>query len=77
MTRHDFHFSPLSPGRIDRAGGVIYGVSVMTEGEARGQEIEVDSTTLSQVRAAAERMGTVPVKWNHKSGADAVAGYLK
>lgn len=76
MTRHEFHFSPLSPGRIDRAGGVIYGVSVMSEGEARGQDVHVDSTTLTQIRAAAERMGTVPVKWNHKSGADAVAGYL-
>ena len=76
MTRHEFHFSPLAPGRIDRAGGVIYGVSIMTSGAARGHDLEVDQKTLAQLKACADAMGTVPVKWNHKSGADAVAGFL-
>lgn len=76
MTRREFQFSPLSPARIDRAAGTIHGVSVLTEGSARGHEIEVDSKTLRQMKACADAMGTVPVKWNHKTGADAVAGYL-
>lgn len=39
--------------------------------------LEVDSTTLDQMLSCAEEMGKVPVKWNHKTGADAVSGYLK
>lgn len=72
-----FHI-PLSSQRIDPANGVIYGVSVITSGiKARGHDLEVDSTTLSQLKECAEKLGTVPVKWNHRSGADAVAGYLE
>lgn len=40
-------------------------------------DLEVDGTTLDQMLSCAEEMGKVPVKWNHKTGADAVSGYLK
>lgn len=62
---------------VDTANAVIRGVSVLTSGlVARGHALAVDSTTLSQMKAAAEAKGKVPVKVNHKSGAEAVCGYL-
>jgi len=63
---------------VDPNSGIIYGVSIITAGlQARGHDLEVDGTTLSQMKSCADAMGTVAVKWNHKSGADAVSGYLK
>lgn len=71
-------FAPFLTQKVDPANGVIYGVSVITSGiKARGHDLEVDSTTLSQIKECAEKLGTVPVKWNHRTGADAVAGYLE
>lgn len=68
----------LSGVQVDRSNGVIRGVSVITAGiTARGHDLEVDMTTLRQIKECAEKMGTVPTKWNHKTGADAVNGYLK
>ena len=68
----------LSGVQVDRSNGVIRGVSVITAGiTARGHDLEVDMTTLRQIKQCAEKMGTVPTKWNHKTGADAVNGYLK
>lgn len=71
-------FAPFVTQKVDPANGIIYGVSVITSGiKARGHDLEVDSTTLSQIKECAEKLGTVPVKWNHRTGADAVAGYLE
>lgn len=71
-------FAPFVKQQVDPANGIIYGVSVITSGiKARGHDLEVDSTTLSQIKECAEKLGTVPVKWNHRTGADAVAGYLE
>lgn len=68
----------LSGVQVDRGNGIIRGVSVITAGiTARGHDLEVDMTTLRQIKECAEKMGTVPTKWNHKTGADAVNGYLK
>jgi len=68
----------LSGVQVDRSNGIIRGVSVITAGiTARGHDLEVDMTTLRQIKECAEKMGTVPTKWNHKTGADAVNGYLK
>lgn len=71
-------FAPFVTQKVDPSNGIIYGVSVITSGiKARGHDLEVDATTLSQLKECAEKLGTVPVKWNHRSGADAVAGYLE
>jgi hypothetical protein len=68
----------LSGVQVDRGNGIIRGVSVITAGvTARGHDLEVDMTTLRQIKECGEKMGTVPTKWNHKTGADAVNGYLK
>jgi hypothetical protein len=72
----EFHTS-LSPQRVDSINGVIHGVAIITSGvKARGHDLEVDLKTLEQIKECACKMGTVPVKWNHRTGADAVNGYL-
>ena len=69
--------SGLVGSRVDRGNGIIRGVSIITSGlTARGHDLQVDHTTLKQMAIACKKMGTVPTKWNHKSGADAVNGYL-
>jgi hypothetical protein len=64
--------------RIDFAEGVIRGVSVITADiQARGHDLWTDGTTLLQMKQCAERKGgRIPVKENHKSGVEAVCGYL-
>lgn len=65
-------------GSIDTTAGVIYGVSVITEGEAKGHGLKIDSTTLSQVKAtAANFAGGLKVKMNHSGGAGDIIGFLK
>lgn len=69
--------SSLSGGAVDREGGVIRGVSLITGGvTARGHELTVDDTTLSQLFQSATSKGTVPVKLDHKSGIENVCGYV-
>lgn len=67
----------LSGGRIDPVNGIIHGVAVITSGVvARGHELHVDNVTLKQMEASAKAKQQVPVKWNHGSGADNIAGHL-
>ena len=67
----------IAGGSIDAISGVIHGVSVITEGDAKGHGLLIDSTTLSQVKACAESYkGGVKVKMGHGSGVDAIVGRL-
>jgi len=76
-TQYDFA-ATLGGSRVDKETGVIRDVSIITSGvTARGHNLEVDDTTLEQMLACADSKKRVAVKWNHKTGADAVAGYLK
>jgi len=76
VSRKEFH-TALEHAHVDPEAGIIKGVSIITCGvTARGHDLEVDAKTLTQLKACADSMGTVPVKWNHRSGADAVCGYL-
>jgi hypothetical protein len=73
----EFRALGLDHGKIDREKGVIHDVSLITAGiEARGHDLHTDDVTLEQVCALANEMGQVPVKWNHKTGADSVNGYV-
>jgi len=73
----EFYTPYSSAQKVDAINGVIHGVAVITSGvKARGHDLEVDAKTLSQIKECAEKLGTVPVKWNHRTGADAVNGYL-
>jgi hypothetical protein len=70
-------FSNFTADKVDTTNAIIRGVSVMTSGLiARGHDLEVDSTTLDQVKTCAESKTEVPVKVDHKSGAAAVCGFL-
>jgi len=69
--------STFTADRIDEVNAIIRGVSVITNGLiARGHDLTVDDTTLTQMQACAEAKGQVPVKVDHKSGAAAVCGFL-
>lgn len=73
----EFYTPYSSAQKVDSVNGVIHGVAVITSGvKARGHDLEVDAKTLHQIKECAEKLGTVPVKWNHRTGADAVNGYL-
>lgn len=66
-------------GRFDKDKGKIYGVSVITEGKAKGHELTVDSQTLMEIKKAAESFpdGRLKTKLNHRTGVEAVFGYLE
>ncbi|MCC6739188.1 MAG: hypothetical protein IT452_09085 [Planctomycetia bacterium] len=56
---------------------MIRGVSLITGGlTARGHELFVDDTTISQMLASGISKGTVPVKLDHKSGVENVCGFV-
>jgi len=76
--RKEYRFErTLTRSSVDREKGIIKGVSVITSGvSAVGHDLEVDNKTLMQMLECAERKGRIPTKWNHKTGADAVNGYL-
>ena len=62
---------------VDETNGVVHGVSIITSGiKARGHDLEVDDMTVAQMFSCAKSKGKVPVKWNHKTGSDAINGYL-
>jgi len=67
----------FSPAGIDAGRGVIRGVSVITAGTAKGHGIQVDLTTLAQVKACAETYANgLKVKMNHAGGAEDIVGFL-
>lgn len=79
MQPHVYEFQiPFSAAQgVDADAGVIRGVSLITGGlKARGHDLVVDDTTVSQVFSAAQSRGQVPVKLDHKSGVENVCGYL-
>lgn len=64
-------------GAIDAQQGIIRGVSVITEGPALGHGVMVDSTTLRQIKAAAESYsGGLKVKLDHNSSAGDIVGFI-
>lgn len=73
-------FSQLSPSKIDAQSGVIYGVCVMSKGEAKGHNLQIDSTSLDQflVLAKGHKDG-VKVRFgeNHDAKVDDTVGVLK
>jgi hypothetical protein len=64
-------------GTVDRTTGVITGVSVATIGEARGHAVKLDRTTLDQLKALADKAGSVRVGIDHWSGFEGIAGSLR
>ena len=66
-----------SAGVIDAQTGIIRGVSLITKGPALGHGVMIDSTTLEQVKKAAEQYsGGLKVKLDHSGGAGDIVGYI-
>lgn len=64
--------------KIDRAAGIICGVSVITEGSAIGHGVEIDAQTLAEVKACADKFHDgVRVKMEHGTGFDHIVGTLR
>jgi hypothetical protein len=71
------HFSVAASTRIDPQAGVIYGVSLLTEGPALGHNVFIDAVTLAQVLAAAQNYsGGLKVKMDHGGGAGDIVGFI-
>ncbi len=69
--------SRFSANRVDKANGVIRGVSLITGNvEAIGHDLHVDDTTVSQVLGCAGLADKIPVKLNHGSGVENLCGYI-
>lgn len=65
-------------GIADCEDSVISGVSVITEGEAKGHGVYIDEKTLQTVKACAETYTDgVKVKVNHGSAFDSIVGILR
>ena len=63
--------------RVDRETGVILGVAVITIGPALGHGVDIDATTLSQVKTSAETYKNgLKVKMTHGGDAGDIIGYL-
>ena len=57
----------MTANKIDRALGIIFGVSVITEGVAKGHGLRIDSKTLETVKEVASEFSSgVKVKLRHK-----------
>lgn len=67
MTKSLVCFSTVTGGKVDREKGIIFGVSVITVGEAKGHGVQIDHKTLETVKeVATEFSGGVKVKMRHK-----------
>jgi uncharacterized protein YjiS (DUF1127 family) len=79
MKQFDFQFQvPFLGGQVDKANGVIRGVSLITGNlTAEGHDLEVTPETLREVLSCAVKEGKVPVKLNHGSGVENICGYLE
>lgn len=65
-------------GAVNSESGLISGVSVITQGVAKGHNKQVDFTTLEQVKKAAEAFKKgLKVKMDHHSGISDIVGYLR
>lgn len=78
MTAAKFQLQQATGGKIDARSFAIYGVSVISEGEALGHGVSIDSQSLETVMACAETYaGGLKVKINHGSGAESIIGVLR
>jgi len=71
------HLFTALNGTIDKENGIIRGVSVVSLGVAEGHDMKIDATTLSQVKTAADKAGSLQVKIDHWSGFDGIVGTLQ
>jgi hypothetical protein len=77
MGNAKFYSAIATKERVDGGAGIIYGVSVITIGEAVGHEQFVDKTTLSQICGVASKFPDgIKVKLSQSSEHDGSAGQI-
>ena len=70
-------FYAIEGGSVDRKTGIISGVSVITQGEAKGHGVKIDRKTLETFKARADEFpGGVRVKADHGTGFASIVGML-
>lgn len=72
------YFNRLTPERVDKENGIIYGVSVITGGvKAKGHPLICDTQTVEQAFSACDSKSKIKTKANHRSGVKEVNGFLQ
>lgn len=70
-------FSTLGKGEVDKDKGIIYAVSLIEMGIAKGHNLIIDMVTLQQVAEKSKVYDNgLKVKLNHGSGVDAICGRI-
>jgi hypothetical protein len=70
-------FSALGKGEVDKQKGIIYAVSLIEMGVAKGHNLLIDMVTLQQVTEKSKVYNNgLKVKLNHGSGVDAICGRI-
>lgn len=73
-----YRFFSVNDGRVDRINYTVQGVSIITEGEAKGHNVEIDRTTLEQIASCAKQYKSgLKVKLDHGSGVESIVGTIK
>lgn len=71
-------FSALSGVNVDADKGILFGVSLISEGPALGHNLIVDSTTIEQISSACNRFSNgVKVKLEHSGGVADIVGTVR
>lgn len=76
-------FATATGSKVDRENGILKGVSVVTQGDAKGHtwngaKLVIDATTINQVKDCAETYSDgLRVKFDHGTGIAAMVGVLK
>jgi hypothetical protein len=70
-------FSALGKGEVDKEKGIIYAVSLIEMGVAKGHNLLIDLVTLQQVTEKSKVYENgLKVKLNHGSGVEAICGRI-
>ncbi len=78
MAIHYFYSASSTLARIDKKSGVIHGISIITQGEAKGHDIEIDHKTLEQIKECSLNYKSgLKVKLDHQTGVTSIIGLVK
>jgi len=71
-------FTALAKGEVNREQGIIFAVSLIEMGVAKGHNLIIDQVTLQQVMDKSQVYDNgLKVKLNHGSGVEAICGRIK
>jgi len=71
-------FTALAKGEVNREQGIIFAVSLIEMGVAKGHNLIIDQVTLQQVSEKSKVYDNgLKVKLNHGSGVEAICGRIK